>query len=265
LFSAVAPLPVNRITNRLFDPDARDYILRVEAADGERLESQVRGAINAFVVGCKVDGIWTAIKASCIMAGARTLSGALIPLSGTAPTNNNFVSSDYNRKTGLLGNGTTKSLNANRNNTADPQDNKHISAYCTTGNTRDAARVLISTNLGTNIGACVINTTATVFNGRISYSSNPAAVTVSGVINGLQGASRNNSSTVDYYFNNSGGSIASISSAQNSSNTFIFSTPVPANYSNARISFYSIGTSIDLALLDVRITALMNTLASVIA
>ena len=59
LFSAVKPLPVNRIKNRLFDPDARDYILRVEAADGERLESQVRGAINDFVLGCKADGIWT--------------------------------------------------------------------------------------------------------------------------------------------------------------------------------------------------------------
>ena len=52
LFSATCPLPVNRIKNRLFDIDARDYILRVEAADGQRLESQVRGAINAFVIGC---------------------------------------------------------------------------------------------------------------------------------------------------------------------------------------------------------------------
>jgi hypothetical protein len=92
------------------DPDAAAYIAAVEAADGQALEAAVRAAINSFVVGCKVDGIWSAIKASCILAGARTLSGALVPLVGTAPTNNNFVSGDYNRETGLVGNTTNKSL-----------------------------------------------------------------------------------------------------------------------------------------------------------
>jgi hypothetical protein len=244
-----------------YDSDVVAYIKAVESADGALLETSVRALYYNFIVGCKSDGIWTAIKASCIMAGARTLSGALVPLAGTAPTNNNFVSGDYNRKTGLLGDGTTKSLNANRDNNADPQDNKHFSVYCTTGNTRDAARVLISTNLGVDIGACIINTTANFFNGRISYGANPAAVAVSGVINGLQGARRNNSLTVDYYFNNASGVQTNTSSTPLSSNTFIFSTPVPANYSNARISFYSIGTSINLALLDTRISKFMSDLA----
>jgi hypothetical protein len=69
------------------------------------LEIGVQSAYNDFVVGCKADGIWDAIKASCILAGARTLSGSLTPLKGAAPTNFNFVSGDYNRKTGLVGNG----------------------------------------------------------------------------------------------------------------------------------------------------------------
>jgi hypothetical protein len=57
----------------------------------------------------------TAIKASCILAGARTLAGALVPLAGAAPTNvGPFVSGDYNRKTGLVGDGSTKYLNSNR-------------------------------------------------------------------------------------------------------------------------------------------------------
>ena len=96
-----------------FDADAQDYITRVETADGAALEEGVKTAINNFVVGCKADGIWTAIKASCILAGARTLAGALVPLVGPAPTNFNFVSDDYNRKTGLVGNGSTKYLNTN--------------------------------------------------------------------------------------------------------------------------------------------------------
>ncbi|NBN88588.1 MAG: hypothetical protein EBV32_05835, partial [Proteobacteria bacterium] len=79
---------------RFGDADANAYIAAVETADGQALEGDTRAAITAFVVGCKADGIWNAIKASCILAGARTLSGALVPLIGTAPTNNNFVSGD---------------------------------------------------------------------------------------------------------------------------------------------------------------------------
>jgi len=73
-----------------YDADAAAYITAVETADGQALEENVKLAINSFVVGCKADGVWSAIKASCILAGARTLNGALTPLVGTAPTNANF-------------------------------------------------------------------------------------------------------------------------------------------------------------------------------
>ena len=69
------------------DPDAAVYVAAVEAADGQSLETATKVAIHSFVKGCKADGIWPSIKASCILAGARTLTGALIPLAGTAPTN----------------------------------------------------------------------------------------------------------------------------------------------------------------------------------
>jgi hypothetical protein len=108
------------------DPDAEAYIAAVEAADlaadptAEPLETATKVAIHSFVKGCKADGIWPAIKASCILAGARTLNGALVPLAGTAPTNFNFISGDYNRKTGLVGDGSTKYLDSNRNDTSEP-------------------------------------------------------------------------------------------------------------------------------------------------
>jgi hypothetical protein len=73
------------------DPDAKAYIAAVETADGQALEPAIRTAYDQFIRGCKSDGIWDAIKASCILAGARSLSGALVPLVGAAPTNNNFV------------------------------------------------------------------------------------------------------------------------------------------------------------------------------
>jgi hypothetical protein len=106
----------------------------VEAADGQALETATRMAINSFVKGCKADGIWPAIKASCILAGARTLTGALIPLVGSAPTNNGFIGigTDYVRKTGLVGNGSTKYLDSNRANNADPQNSNHNACWVST-------------------------------------------------------------------------------------------------------------------------------------
>jgi hypothetical protein len=98
------------------DADAVAYIDAVEAADGQALETATRMAINSFVKGCKADGIWPAIKASCILAGARTRLGALTPLAGTAPTSFNFVDGDYNRKTGLVGDGSTKYLDSTGTN-----------------------------------------------------------------------------------------------------------------------------------------------------
>jgi hypothetical protein len=133
------------------DADAVAYIAAVEAADGQALETATRMAINSFVKGCKADGIWPAIKASCILAGARTLTGALIPLVGSAPTNNGFIGigTDYVRKTGLVGNGSTKYLDSNRANNADPQNSNHNACWVST----PAVGVLMassSSNIGQN-------------------------------------------------------------------------------------------------------------------
>jgi hypothetical protein len=76
-----------------------------------------------------------AIKAACLLCGARTLAGALVPLVGAAPTNNNFVDADYNRETGLKGNGSTKYLDSGRANNDDPQDDNHNSAFITQSST----------------------------------------------------------------------------------------------------------------------------------
>ena len=247
-----------------YDLDAIAYFDRVQTADGQALEDTTKIVISTFIVGCKSDGIWDAIKSSCILAGARTLNGALVSLKGTSPTNMGFVSGDYDRKTGLLGDGSSKYLISNRNITNDPQNNKHLSVYATTGNTRDAVRFLIGSAVGNNIGASSVFTNTTNFNGRISYGSPPAGIPQAGLINGLQGATRSNVSTVDYYFNNTSGSYANASFGQSSSNINIFANASAAvgNFSNARIAFYSIGENIDLSKLDNRLVTLMSALST---
>jgi hypothetical protein len=239
------------------DADAEAYLTAVQAADGEFLEVAVRDAINAFVVGCKADGIWNAIKASCIMAGARTLNGALTPLVGTAPTNFNFVSDDYNRKTGLVGNGVngngTKYLNSNRSHTDDPQDSFHVSAFVSTVGTFTMA------GTGTATGRTSL--------GELGVRLRSNALSVTGATcsaNTFTGGSRASSTAVTRRVNSATVSGSSTSETPAAGNIFVFARNNAGTadfYGSHRLSFYSIGESLDLALLDARVTTLMNALA----
>jgi hypothetical protein len=237
-----------------FDPDAQNYITAVEIADTQALEDGVRVAINNFVVGCKADGIWGAIKASCILAGARTLTGALVPLVGSAPTNFNFVSADYNRRTGLLGNGTTKYLDSNRNNNTDPQDSKHVAVF---------APVLATGNLFNSGGAGVAGRTGLARDGFSSVNNDSATFTNPGTLSaGFNGLSRSNASN---YIRRTAGSNATASvnsGTPNNGNIFIFARPASPvdSLSASRIAFYSIGENLNLAQLDARISTLMTAL-----
>jgi hypothetical protein len=247
------------------DDDSRAYIAAVEAADGQSLESGVKMAIDAFVLGCKADGIWPAIKASCILAGARTLTGALVPLVGTAPTNFNFVSGDYNRKTGLVGNGSTKYLDSNRNNNADPQNSKHCSFYYS--------------NIGTTVGVQHLGTAQASGNTMIRGSGANAseavvAVNSAGVDGipssystgsaGFASVSRAGSGNFSARINGVTSVVSAASVTPLNQNIFVFRRGADNFYSNARLAFYSIGESLDLALLDARVTDLINAFAAAI-
>ena len=252
-----------------YDADAQAYFDRVEGptGDNQTLETSVKTAINDFVVGCKADGIWSAIKASCIMAGARTLAGAFQPLLGTAPTSFNFVSGDYDRKTGLLGDGSAKYLNTNRNNNADPQDNQHISVWVSTAATSTASTYPIYIGAGA-LGVGVTHMGRLASNGLLYFRNrnNEYQELVPGSAVGLLGMSRSSSSS---YVSR----VAGVSANQNATSQTPFNQsiivfaagPDPNRPSNGRLAFYSIGESLDLALLDTRVTALMTALDAAIA
>ena len=241
------------------DPDAAAYITAVETADGQALEEKVKIAIDNFVLGCKADGIWNAIKASCILAGARTLDGALVPLAGTAPTNFNFVSGDYNRKTGLVGDGSTKYLDSNRANNSDPQNNAHHSFWLSS--TPSPSRILNSGLDGIEIGTTTIAFTGSQYNlrNRASAASlNNGSLKVSSLV----GMSRQDSASFIFRSNNANAIVSQTSQTPTSSNITLYFGD--GGFSDARIAFYSIGESLDLALLDARVTDLINKFAEVI-
>jgi hypothetical protein len=243
------------------DPDAAVYIAAVEAADTQALEPAVRAAINDFVVGCKADGIWAAIKASCILAGARTLTGALVPLVGAAPTNFNFASGDYNRKSGLVGNGSTKYLNSSRNNNADPQNSKHISTYATNVTNQTRGTYMGATQFG-NIGASTMlyAPDTSGLRCRVNHATN-TDIAGQETTTGFKGLSRDNSANVIARMANGNTTITATSETPAPFNIAIFSRNNADTFDiflNARLAYYSIGESLDLALLDARVTALIN-------
>ncbi len=245
------------------DANVVSYILAVEAADGQQLESGVITAVESFITGCKSDGIWTAIKASCLLAGARTLSGALVPLVGTAPTNFNFVSGDYSRKTGLKG-GTSKYLSSNRAGNSDPQNSKHIACYMSEHPTRDTTRYAISNGGGST--QCNLYTSTIQRFSRINSSSATAGVSDILTTTGFWGASRAVSTSFLYRYAGATTSVTNNSTANPVGVFSIYSrdSTGSASVSNGRFSFYSIGQNLDLAALDTRVSTLMTALAAAI-
>lgn len=244
-----------------YDTDAQTYITAVETADGQSLETSVRTAINNFVVGCKADGIWSALKTGCIMMGARTLGGAITPLVGSAPTNNNFLSGDYDRKLGLKGNGSTKWLNANRAGNADPQTDQHFSACVSAASTNAAVNAMIIGAATTDL--LQVNSGGTFRSRGISTAGIDTRNSAT-----FFGVARTASTAWTYRWGGTtftgptsaaGGSTASGFGvfARNNAGT-------PQFYFDGRLSFYSIGTSLTLATLNSRVSTLSAAIAAAI-
>jgi hypothetical protein len=241
-----------------FDADFSAY-LALGISNGSSMSAANQIAVNAFFVGAKADGFFSAIKASCLLCAWDSLAGALTPIVGTAPTNNNFVSGDYSRTTGLLGDGSTKYLNANRNNNADPQNSRHLYFYMSAPDTTTASSTTYIGTANNAAGSLVGKIIAGGTSHGYRSASGQSARTVSRAVGGW-GVSRSVSTDINRL---AAGSLdsASITSASpaNAANG-VFATGGGLLHSNARISFYSIGEFLDLSLIDARIATLMSSL-----
>jgi hypothetical protein len=239
----------------------------VEAADGQELEFGVARAINDFVAGCKSDGIWDAIKACCILAGARTLDGALVPLVGGAPTKNGTEGGwNYNRETGLQGNGTDNYINSGRNNNADPETNHHLGVFASSIQTGIFIGGRQGIPFGTGVGGryLAINSFRDVPNTDTAQSFGSAVAGNSTFV----GTSRIGGSQYVARIGAASSTIASTSTAPVSTSLFVFGQSTegvgPQSFTTSRLAFYSIGESLDLAALDTRVSNLITAIGAAI-
>jgi hypothetical protein len=206
------------------DPDAARYIAAVEAADGQALEAGVISAYRELIAGLKTDGNWNALRGAGIMAGARTLTGALVPLVGLAPVNNNFVGGDYVRKTGIRGAGATKWLDIQRANNADPQDNKHLATYVsewesTLGTFRAVAGSGIGQGTGNSLLGFPWNTTETLntYVNSAAFTIPSLAITTPCII----GAGRQNTTEMVHAHDGTLVTVNAVSTAPTSGQNFL--------------------------------------------
>lgn len=252
------------------DPDAKAYLDAVETADTQALEVGVRKAVDDFVIGLKADGIWSAIKASCILAGARTLAGALTPLVGSAPTNGggNFVSGDYNRENGLVGNASNKYINTNRANNADPQNDNHNAVFSHTIDTVGGGAFYMGAGGGSTGANNLTRGSNSLPHASRQRSSTRTEVGGNSPVAGFFGTSRSASGSYTHRDGGSNTTVSVTSQTPSSDNIFIFArnngSGTAQFYSNSRLQFYSIGESLDLADLDTRVSTLMADLAAAI-
>jgi hypothetical protein len=221
-------------------------------------------AINTFITGCKADGIWDAIKACCIMAGWDSLNGALVPLKGAAPTNFNFVAGDYDRKTGLKGNASTKYLDSNRANNADPQNSKHLATYVNQAPTLDA--FLLSSGGAAITGNVTLSRTTGTWRGRLNVdvgvlTLDSTVITTPAFVAIVRTSS--NAQTIRVNSVTASNTVASV--APNSLTVHVFAAADPlVSRADARLAFYSIGEALDLAQLDSRVTTLISEMETAI-
>jgi len=246
------------------DSDAIAYLAAVAAADGAAVERSVAIAIDDFVKGLKADGLWSAIGSACVLAGARTVAGALVPLKGVAPTGYNWVASDYSRSLGLKGDGSTKYIDTNRLLSADPQDDYHCSVYEQTISSSPNTMTLLGGGGAGNGAVSLLRTTSAAYT-RVRSATLKTGASV-GNVSGFIGASRDNGAGYTQRYGGVDTAQVDASSTVGDYITTVFARGTTGGgrdqSSDARLSFYSIGASVDLALLDARVSALMAALGA---
>jgi len=245
------------------DADAIDYLTRVASADGAGVETGVATAVDAFFRHTKAAGVFDALKACCILAGARTLAGALVPVVGDAPTNvaNGFVNGDFSRTSGLTGDGTSY-LDTGFANTTLDKDDAHCAVYATSHETATGAYIG-AFDLST--GDCQIagfNATNVI----CRFMASNGELIPSGKITPFLAATRGASAS--YLFRDDGATntITRTSGIPTTMDWCVFArstNPTHTAASDATIAFYSIGTDIGSAGLTDLDTAVSNLITAI--
>jgi hypothetical protein len=172
------------------------------------------------------------------------IQGITVPLRDgmTVPTENNFVAGDLSQLTGLLGDGTSKEINTNTNQSNYAQDDTSASVY-RTETVSGTNPFYFGTNLANGFGARGTASFITACYGAQAITGS-ASTTV-----GLLGLSRSASTGYDYRSNGTTGTRTTASVTPASGNLDIFAINGTTSGS-FRLATYHAGPALDLATLE---------------
>lgn len=260
------------------DADALNYIERVEAADGEPLEDEIKEEIMAFFKNIKEDGLWEAITdgAAYILHLARTIEGAAQPLNSNAPSptiSGLTTEINYIRGVGASSFVNNHNINTNIKSGDIPKDNCHMSAYCSfptlTYNESWTGAVISGDRIRINYSD-LVNSSSVIRSGMDLNNPNVAGgddITVDTFMGGFSSVSRNNSNSITFISHGSSAptTITSPSSDYASPNTTIKLLTNRDSNSNAfnkgRVKFASVGSFLDIEKLKSHVDTLINNLS----
>jgi len=246
------------------DADAIDYLSRMATADGAGVEVGVATAVDAFFKDAKELGVFSALKACCILAGARTITGALVPLAGTAPTaQGGWAAGDYSRTAGMTGDGNALYLDSNYSNAEDDVDDQHMSVYISESASVGGGYIGVAE--GSSTGATHFGISGVGGTFFIRNKTSSADTTGDADSTGFAGMSRASSS--GYVFR-SGGVTDEITQASQSSfiadiGVFARQPHTTSQMTDATFAFYSVGTDIGSAGLVDLDTAVTNLITAI--
>ena len=260
------------------DADARTYLEQVEAQDGQQLEPAVISAVSAFVVGLKTDGLWSKIAGMCVFGGARTVSGAAVPLRG--PAINLYPSGSiqattpwtHSRRNGLRGIAvqapTTprRWLDSGVSHAGLGQNDVHVATWMSAlPDTISFGTALIGVNTGTVTGSTRIQlrNEANGRNAAVVLTASSEYQSVGQAPVGLIGATRNNPSSFITRVGSADVPFNATSQSPRSGNVQVFSSE-DSSSTDATLFYYSIGQHIDLAAMDGRVNTLRNAILAAI-
>ena len=246
-----------------YDPDAQNYINRVELADGASLETAVKDAMNQLVLDLKANSLWTPLVYVLPGSGPQTLAGGLVPLQDTGASGSSGTV-NWDRKTGFNCNSSSAYVSLPTSlteQTVGSRDDVSMSAW-------------IPAISGTATFYCGANqmelrrgggssTTQTRCRSTQGNSTGPGTDKT-----GFRGISRSSSASFIYRIGNSSISSGRASSAPGPTPFRLFRspgnrTPLQAPV-NTKIAWFQLGTALDLAALQAVVTTYRNAINAAI-
>ena len=242
-------------------PQTLDYIARLKDVDGH---DPAFDAANDYLIRELVNlggAYWDTMGTMTTLVGKKW-EGLLVPLRDgmNVGTNvdDNFVIGDFNAKTGLIGDGSTKYINSNRNNNADGRDDQSMGVWLTSVTTLTS----YVSPMGADESHWAKRATSSSTYVPRNRSSTANVFNTDGIfMPGYEGMSRSNSANFDFREKGGTRTLTRASSSPVDQNVFVMarnSATGAALHSNERSSLYHIGPALNLATLDGILTEYMS-------